>query len=698
MDASVEVNYPVDVVVAAEKKKKKRKNFVMGSDEVFGSDNCNSNIYSNNIRVSTVAVKEIVEVEESILVSSRVADAASIQQCSSLFAHKDETAFESTSWERVLPVEHCEQVIQRPSIPIRDISEQLHCVGSNGPSWIPRPEEVQVQRRGGKVPRSSGGYSKRPRLSPSEDSTGPDGVDNSKEPSDKLGSNPTKSDSHEKTQSAKQKNSFGSKRGERRHSKVTVKTKYDSFSMKASFSSFGSVAGGNNFFGLSGLKADVHDITKLVDDVSLNDLLNGTYDCPSLGKDKGKKAANTTESFLHSVRKACSVLQLPRPAQFLNFAETDVFSSERMPTYPSNSVSIVENGDSSATNMSSSSNKIQDSHNRPETPANLLDFSFDQPKDTLERLALPPPKDLESLLLDATKHAASSRHVPDPRPGKPTSRRASLSAFPWSHTFTGHSRTNSDSVKCLPSRSACQGRWVRTGDSFNSPGSAPCCFMNLESLAYDETLVPSQGPKLVVVGNNVDSLKPCCGWSLSTSLASTTSHVLLESEGDLKSQGKVKRCPILVEAAQTLYDIATHVVRQNQDVMSGWPKKLSQKAMKARRTRSNEKREDVSAASTSSMGYDIMLRSGVDQITPSKRPKPSTIGDKKDRGHINGLRKGAINWSTPKSSRSSPNKLIGDSIAESRHSAAYILKQACMMPPPAKALHRTYNDQQKVRK
>eukprot|EP00258_Populus_trichocarpa_P000951 XP_002299507.3 uncharacterized protein LOC7479288 isoform X1 [Populus trichocarpa] len=690
MDASVEVNYPVDVVVAAAKKKK--KNFVMGSDEVFGRHNSNSN--NNNNRVSTVAVKE-VEVEESILVSPRVADAASIQQCSSLFAQKDETssitAFESTSWERVLSLEHCEQVIQMPSLPIRDISEQLHCVGSNGPSWIPRPEEVQVQRRGGKVSRSSSGCSKRPRLSPSEDSTGPAVVDNSKESSDKLGSNPTKSDSHEKTQSAKQKNNFGSKRGERRHSRVTVKTKYDSFSVKAGLSSFGSAAGGNSFFGLCGLKADVHDITKPVDDISLNDLLNGTYDCPSLGKDKGKKAANTTENFLHSVRKACSVLQFPRPAQFQNFAEMDVCSSEKMPTCPSNSVSIVENGDSSATNMSSSSNKIQDSCNRPETPANLLDFSFDQPKDTLEHLALPPPKDLESLLLDATKHAASSRHVPDPRPGKTTSRRASLPAFPWSHTFSGHSRTNSDSVKCLPSRSTCQGRWVRIRDSFNSPGSASDCFMNLESLAYDETLVPSQGPKLAVVGNNVDSLKPCCGWSLSSSLASITSHALLESEVDIKSKGKDELCPILLEAAKILYGIATQMARQNQNGISRCPEKLSQKAMKARRTKSNEKREDVSAASTSSMG-------GVDQITPSKRPKLSTIGDKKDHGHINGLGKGAINWSTPKSSRSSPNKSIGDSIAESRHSAAYILKQACMMPPPAKVLHRTYNGQQKVRK
>jgi len=79
----VEVNYPVDVVVAAAKKKK--KNFVMGSDEVFGRHNSNSN--NNNNRVSTVAAKE-VEVEESILVSPRVADAASIQQCSSLFAQK----------------------------------------------------------------------------------------------------------------------------------------------------------------------------------------------------------------------------------------------------------------------------------------------------------------------------------------------------------------------------------------------------------------------------------------------------------------------------------------------------------------------------------------------------------------------------------------------------------------------------------
>ncbi|XP_034887872.1 uncharacterized protein [Populus alba] len=643
MDASVELNYPVDVVVSAAAAVKKNKSFVMGSDEVFGRDNNN-----DNTRVSKLVGKEVVEVEESILVNPRAA-AASIQHCSSLFAQKDETssltALQSISWEKVLPLEHRVDVIKKPSSPIGDISKQLNCSGSNGPSWIPRPEEVQVQRRGGKVTRSSSGCSKRPRLSPLEDSTRPAGVADSKDSSDKLGSHPTEIDCN----------------------------------------------------GLCGLKTDDHDITKLVDHISLNDVLDGTYECPSLGKDKGKKAINATENILHSVVKACFILHFSRPAHLQNFAETDVYSNEKMPTCPSYSVSIVENGDSSATDISSST---KDSCNKPETPANLLDFSFDQPKDTLDRLALPPPKDLESLLLDATKIAASSRHAPDPRPGKQTSRQASLPAFPWSHTFSGqHSRTNSDAVKCSPSRSTCQGRWVRIGDSFNLPGRASDTLTNLESCAYDETLVPSQVTKPAVLGNNVDSLKPWCGWGLSSSQASMTSHVLLESEDDLKSQGRVERCPRLLEAAQTLYDIATHVARLNQDGILRRPKELLQKAMKARRTKSIEKPEDVSAASTLSMGSDHLPRSGMDRIKPTKRPKPSTIRDKKDLDHIDSLRKGPINWSAPKSRRASPIKLIRDSIAESRHSAAYILKEACVMPPPpAKVLNRTFHGQQKVRK
>lgn len=105
------------------------------------------------------------------------------------------------------------------------------------------------------------------------------------------------------------------------------------------------------------MKTDGHDITKLVDHISLNDVLDGTYECPSLGKDKGKKAIDATENILHSVIKACFILHFSRPALFQNFAETDVCSNEKMPTCPSYSVSVVENGDSSATDITSS-NKV----------------------------------------------------------------------------------------------------------------------------------------------------------------------------------------------------------------------------------------------------------------------------------------------------------------------------------------------------
>ncbi|KAF2297885.1 hypothetical protein GH714_004722 [Hevea brasiliensis] len=369
----------------------------------------------------------------------------------------------------------------------------------------------------------------------------------------------------EKAHLSRQKNNFSSKRGDRRNSKVSTRAKYDSFSVKASLASFSSAAAGNNFFGLYGLKTDVHDITKLVDDLSLNDLLQGAYECPSLGKDRGKKATNTTERILHSVRKACSILQLPRSAQIQNFADIDSCSNEKMPACQSSSISTVgngDNGDSSTTDISLS-NKLQDSSNKSETPANLLNFSFDQPKDTLERLTLPPPKDLESLLLDAAKPAVSSRNASEPRPGKQISRWPSLPQFPWSHTFNGHCRTNSDAVKLLT----------------------------------------------------------------------------------------IEHCPKVLAAAQTLCEIAACNSRLNRDGMiMKWPKKPTQ-----------------------------------------KRPKLSTSENKEDLAHINGVRKGPINWSTPKSSRSSAKLSVRDS-------TAYIVKQSCMMPPPAKVLNRTCNGQQKVRK
>ncbi|EEF51256.1 conserved hypothetical protein [Ricinus communis] len=583
---------------------------------------------------------------------------AEVELCNSLLSEKDATSavnsLESTPLNKVPAPELCQHTSHRPSFPSEDVSKQLHFGSAKIPSWIPRHEEVQVQRKVGQVSRSGSGCSKRPRVTLLEDTTDPATIDNAKEACSKQVSHPIKCESNEKTQSAKQRNNFSSKRGDRRNSKVLTKTKYDSFSVKASLASFSSAAAGNNFFGLYGLKTDVHDITKLVDDLSLDDLLQGIYECPKLGKDKGKKATNTTESVLHSVRKACSILQLTRSAQFQNFAEIDSCSNEIIPTGQTTSISIVGNGDNGDSSMTELCSYNKESCSKRESSANFLNLSFEQPKGTLERLALPPPKDLEALLLDAAKPAVSSRNAPDPRPGKQASRRPSLPPFPWSHTFGGNCRTNSDANKLLTSRSTCQGRWVKLGNTFNSLGIVP---------KYTSLTLPS---------------------SLGTDF-------IKESGSDLKNHRKVGQCPRLLAAAQTLYDIATSTSRLNQDGMVKWPKKPSQKVMKARKSKSAEKPEDIFAPSTLVMGSDQMEKNSVDHTLTSKRLKLSTIENKNYLSHVNGVRKGPINWSTPKSSRSSPNKSVRDS-------TACIVKQSCMTPPPAKVLHRSCNGQQKFHK
>lgn len=135
---------------------------------------------------------------------------------------------------------------------------------------------------------------------------------------------------------------------------------------------------------------------------------------------------------------------------------------------------------------------LQDCHIKTETPANPLDFSLYQPKDILQRLALPPPKDLESLLQDAAK-PASSKNTSDLHSGKQISRRASLPSFPWSHTSSGHCRTSSDVIKLSSSRSTCQGRWLRIRNKVaSSLGTGTNTFTDLDLLTYDHSLVPSR--------------------------------------------------------------------------------------------------------------------------------------------------------------------------------------------------------------
>lgn len=63
------------------------------------------------------------------------------------------------------------------------------------------------------------------------------------------------------------------------------------------------------YSGVYGSRPDLEDVTKHVDELSLKELLDGSYNCPSFTKDKGKKSTNSNSNILHSVRDVWSILQ-----------------------------------------------------------------------------------------------------------------------------------------------------------------------------------------------------------------------------------------------------------------------------------------------------------------------------------------------------------------------------------------------------
>ena len=72
-----------------------------------------------------------------------------------------------------------------------------------------------------------------------------------------------------------------------------------------------------------GSKHDICDFAKHLDEVSLNELLDGSCKHPKSVKDKEKETEIVNGSILVSVRQACSILQLQKPTQTPNVAAID---------------------------------------------------------------------------------------------------------------------------------------------------------------------------------------------------------------------------------------------------------------------------------------------------------------------------------------------------------------------------------------
>ncbi|KAJ7952241.1 Chromosome segregation in meiosis 3 [Quillaja saponaria] len=629
----------------------------------------------------------------------------SVDRCISYLSKKEvaivTTTTESSSWDHFPETEFCKNSSQLPNIPSEYVAKNVHSMDKRCPMITSVPEVARLQRKAGKATKSSISSSKRLRMSQAETSTSLTVVEERKDMSDKLRLDPTKCTSAEKNQLVKQKSNVNSKRGDKRSFKLSVKTKFDSSSMKLGSSSFSSASGGNSLFGLYGLKSDFHDVTKLVEDPPLNELLSGTYSCPALSKDKGKKEANTNEKFFSSVKRAFSILQVPKSVQSQNIAEMDSYSNKKMSACQLNLVSTIEsgaNGDNGQYSVTEASQCHKDSCNEAETACISLDFPIHQPKDVLGRIALPPPRDLESLLLDANKPAGSTKNTPDLRAGKQIFRWPSLPPFPWSHAFGGHSRSNSDAVKLSASKSICHGRWARIGNIASSVGIAGDLFTNLDSLTYDQSLVPSGGPKMGSSDNKVFlslfANQSFCHQDSSSLVFSRTSQVTVESGGQWNNQMTDGHCPRLFAAAQTLYEMATCALR-NPDGIVRWQKRPSQKTIKGRNLKSKVKLEETLGTPIPVIESDLVR--SMEQVIPSKKRRLSTAG-KKVGGPSNCVKRGPINWPTSRPSRSLHCTSVRDSTVETKHSTGSILKQSCIMPPPARILDKPCDNQQTARK
>ncbi|XP_049355828.1 uncharacterized protein LOC125820435 [Solanum verrucosum] len=527
-------------------------------------------------------------------------------------------------------------------------------------------EAAQTHRNCGKVGRNSTSNSKRSRIMQMDASVNKTGEDG-KGISTEISANLTNCKNGERTQMLKQRQNSSGKRSDKRNGKVTK----SNFSLK-SLVGFGSAAGGRNFLGMYGLKSDVMDVTKDVDDLPLRELLDGSYKCAPSPKDRRNNASNSSDSLMQLVRNANSMLRCQKSVQMQNCSNVD------------SKLSCRNDGDKGETRTDnlSSSDQVQEYSCKVQSVPTMCHAPLYTPKDVLERLALTPSKDLDSLLVDTVKFA-SSRNSSDLRQSKPSSQRNGLPPFPWSHPCSGHPKTVPDSAKLSTNKMVCQGRWVRVENTLTPLKGSTGFLEELQSLTDNHKLVPTglqvSGPlKNENASTNRDSLTTC--ERISSSLAaSNTSEV---SPGVLAAAETLCR----IATHSTLCKIATHSLKQNTEVTTKSLKKPSQKGGGMRACKLTEKPENQFIAPKPVVVSNSLVEIA-DEILPSKKLRLSVNFKKPDR-------KGPIPCST-ESIRSTPVK----SFRESEGFSNSFVNKPCTTSQYTRVMDKAYSSSdQKPRK
>lgn len=527
-------------------------------------------------------------------------------------------------------------------------------------------EAAQSHRNCGKVGRNSTSNSKRSRIMQMDASVNKTGEDG-KGISTEISANLTNCKNGERTQMLKQRQNSSGKRSDKRNGKVTK----SNFSLK-SLVGFGSAAGGRNFLGMYGLKSDVMDVTKDVDDLPLRELLDGSYKCAPSPKDRRNNASNSSDSLMQLVRNANSMLRCQKSVQMQNCSNVD------------SKLSCRNDGDKGETRTDnlSSSDQVQEYSCKVQSVPTMCHAPLYTPKDVLERLALTPSKDLDSLLVDTVKFA-SSRNSSDLRLSKPSSQRNGLPPFPWSHPCSGHPKTVPDSAKLSTNKMVCQGRWVTVENTLTPLKGSTGFLEELQSLTDNHKLVPTgvqvSGPlKNENASTNRDSLTTC--ERISSSLAvSNTSEV---SPGVLAAAETLCR----IATHSTLCKIATHSLKQNTEVTTKSLKKPSQKGGGMRACKLTEKPENQFIAPKPVVVSNSLVEIA-DEILPSKKLRLSVNFKKPDR-------KGPIPCST-ESIRSTPVK----SFRESEGFSNSFVNKPCTTSQYTRVMDKAYSSSdQKPRK
>jgi hypothetical protein len=440
------------------------------------------------------------------------------------------------------------------------------------------------------------------------------------------------------------------------------------------------------YSGAHGLKSDVRDITNHIENLSLSELLDGTYKYSSLGRDKGKKVLRMKDELLVSVRKAFSMLS---DMDNCNGKDSNLILSPKLPTTSTSSYEVKEQcGDKPAP-------LVKDS-----LQINVCHTALCPPKDILNHLTLPHGQDLDSLL------APGSESTVKPYMPSMTVHGASLPPFPWSHSQAGGYRQSVDCGKHGSSRSNSQWQWVRVGSNLTLD------YEDSSVHKIDDLLQEMEAAKLSIM-DSCDRRYNLCGTeSTSGSLVQNIHSRKIGSEngsqqlqsldhGD-SSDGfqkhdiehsllKTQVSPKIQRAAEILCDMRRSTESWSAQGYSNgaikWPKSPSEKVMKARKPSSQL---GTAESSSGSRNNDATWNG-------SSHSTKKIVDRKNDSVRLNNPSKGTIRWPVPIEDGASPVRSERGLMLDTRQPHGNGGRHPVQVSSQAR-LEKEYENQQKLRK